>query len=220
MNHVKDWTPSLNENGKPRYLQIADAIGAAIKAGDLNPGDRLPPQRKLAERLRIDFTTVSRAYTEAAARSLLESHVGRGTFVRAAAPSSEAPDPQRGRDEDLSMNMPPEPEDRELLERMSEGLRAVSANLTSLLRYQSTTGSDRDKWEADTYGGDKPKVDDFRARFVALCLVDEKGNRLFTDKEVAQLGAKSVAALDRVYRAAQKLNALGEADSEELEKNS
>lgn len=151
MNHVKDWTPSLNENGKPRYLQIADAIGAAIRAGDLTPGDRLPPQRKLAERLRIDFTTVSRAYTEAAARSLVESHVGRGTFVRAATPAFEAPDPQRGRDEDLSMNMPPEPEDKELLERMSEGLRAVSANLTSLLRYQSTTGSDRDKFAASSW---------------------------------------------------------------------
>jgi len=88
------------------------------------------------------------------------------------------------------------------------------------VRISTMSGSDRDKWEADTYGGDKPKVDDFRARFVALCLVNEKGERLFTDKEVAQLGAKSVAALDRVYRAAQKLNALGEAADEELEKNS
>ena len=143
--HVKDWVPLLGDSGKPRYLQIADAIGAAIRAGDLAPGDRLLPQRRLAERLGIDFTTVSRAYAEAAARNLVESHVGRGTFVRAAAPSPGAPDPRRRRDEDLSMNMPPEPQDRELLERMGDGLRAVSADLSALLRYQSATGSERDK---------------------------------------------------------------------------
>jgi hypothetical protein len=89
-----------------------------------------------------------------------------------------------------------------------------------IVRISTMSASDRDKWEQDTYGGEKPKVEDFRARFVALCLVDEKGTRLFTDKEVAQLGAKSAAALDRVFRAAQKLNALGEQEVEALEKNS
>ena len=49
--------------------------------------------------------------------------------------------------------------------------------------------------------------------------MDEKGDRLFTDKDVAQLGAKSAAALDRVFRAAQKLNALGDAAIEAAEKN-
>lgn len=43
---------------------------------------RLPPQRKLAEVLGIDFTTVSRAYAEAQARGHIQSHVGRGTFVK------------------------------------------------------------------------------------------------------------------------------------------
>ncbi|WP_313274762.1 hypothetical protein [Stenotrophomonas sp.] len=87
------------------------------------------------------------------------------------------------------------------------------------VRISTMSASDRDKWEQDTYGGEKTKTDDFRARFVALCLVDEKGDRLFTDKDVAQLGAKSAAALDRVFRAAQKLNALGEAAIEGAAKN-
>ena len=78
---------------------------------------------------------------------------------------------------------------------------------------------DRDRWEQETYGGDTPKVDDFRARFVGLCLVDEMGERLFSDHEVAQLGTKSAAALDRVFRVAQTLNALGDAAVGELEKN-
>lgn len=142
------WMPELIEGGPPRYLQIADSIEAGIRSGSLKPGDKLPPQRKLAERLAIDFTTVSRAYAEAYARRLTESHVGRGTFVRRSARPAATVDPQRQREADLSMNMPPEVTDPELLAYMREGLDVVSANLVSLLRYQSTTGSDQDRTAA------------------------------------------------------------------------
>ncbi len=111
----------------------------------------MPPQRKLAERLGIDFTTVSRAYAEAHARNLVESHVGRGTFVCAPTQNQHSIDPRRARNEDLSMNMPPEPQDPELLERMRDGLATVSANLISLLRYQSTTGGEQDKAAASSW---------------------------------------------------------------------
>lgn len=43
------------------------------------------------------------------------------------------------------------------------------------VRVAMMSASDRDRWEQETYGGDTPKVDDFRARFVGLCLVDEMG---------------------------------------------
>jgi DNA-binding transcriptional MocR family regulator len=49
------------------------------------------------------------------------------------------------------MNMPPEPEDPELLARMQNGLGTVSANLVSLLRYQSTSGGDQDKAAASSW---------------------------------------------------------------------
>lgn len=148
---MKTWTPTLGKTGKPRYLEIAEAIGAAVRGGELAPGDRLPPQRKMAERLGIDFTTVSRAYAEAQARGLVVSHVGRGTFVSEPAQTAEVADPRRAREEDLAMNMPPEPSDPELLARMREGLSAVSANLTSLLRYQSSTGGEQDKAAASSW---------------------------------------------------------------------
>lgn len=45
-------------------------LARLIPSGDLNPGNRLSPQRKRAERLGIALTTVSRAYAKAAARSL------------------------------------------------------------------------------------------------------------------------------------------------------
>ena len=79
-----NWVPELPNSGKPLYLEIADAIAADMRAGRLKPGERLPPQRRLAKRLSIDFTTVSRAYAEARMRGLVDSHVGRGTFVESA----------------------------------------------------------------------------------------------------------------------------------------
>jgi len=146
-----NWLPELRPDGKPRYLQIADAIELAIKRGDIAAGDRLPPQRRLAERLSIDFTTVSRAYAEAHSRRLVESHVGRGTFALGRPKEEHQIDPRRAGDEDLSMNMPPEPQDPDLVARMQDGLQTVSANLISLLRYQSTTGGEQDKAAASSW---------------------------------------------------------------------
>ena len=148
---MTDWTPSIADSGKPRYLAIAEAIDADIRSGALAPGDRLPPQRRLAERLGIDFTTVSRAYAEAQARGLIASHVGRGTFVAAPTAPKAQPDDLRTAETDLSMNMPPEPTDPELLARMRAGLDYVGANLVPLLRYQSPTGSEKDRVAASTW---------------------------------------------------------------------
>lgn len=88
------------------------------------------------------------------------------------------------------------------------------------VRIRTMSASERDKWESETYGDGKVNTVDFRARFVALCIVDEAGKRMFTDEDVNQLGEKSAAALQRVFNAAQALNALTKKDIEELEKNS
>ncbi|MBT9383360.1 PLP-dependent aminotransferase family protein [Pseudooceanicola sp. CBS1P-1] len=147
---MQDWTPQELDSGTPRYIAIADAIARDIRAGRLTSGVRLPPQRKLAARLGIDFTTVSRAYGEAQARGHVESHVGRGTFVKGSVVST-APDPARAGEGDLSMNMPPEPTDPQLLAQMQEGLGYVSANLVGLLRYQSPIGTERDRMAASSW---------------------------------------------------------------------
>jgi DNA-binding transcriptional MocR family regulator len=144
------WTTDILKSGKPRYIAIADAIAQKIADGTLAMGDRLPPQRKLAETLGIDFTTVSRAYAEAQTRGLVDSHVGRGTFISGQIAHS-GPDPMRLRDEDLSMNMPPEPTDPDLQARMKQGLDYVSANLIGLLRYQSPIGAEKDRLAASSW---------------------------------------------------------------------
>jgi DNA-binding transcriptional MocR family regulator len=65
----------------PLYLQIKHQIRDLIVAGDLPLGTRLPAERKLAESLGVNRTTVATAYQELAADGLVEGQVGRGTVV-------------------------------------------------------------------------------------------------------------------------------------------
>ena len=86
---------------------------------------------------------------------------------------------------------------------------------------RSLSGRERDEFEASTVkikqGKQEQNYDNFRARFVALCVVDESGQRLFkTRQEVQMLGNKSVAALQRVFNKAQELNGMSEQDVEDL----
>src|SRR5271156_6674451 len=156
-----DWTPDLASSDKPRYLAIADLIAADIKTGRLTTGDRLPPQRKLASRLEIDFTTVARGYAEAQKRGLIESRVGQGTYVRSPANGARAhapPGAPRGDIVDFSMNLPPEPNDPALIERMQTGVQEVSRDIVALLRYQGFGGSPADKDAASSWLGRRSLV--------------------------------------------------------------
>ena len=148
---MSDWTPDITASDKPRYLAIADAIAEDIRSGRLGAADRLPPQRKLARRLAIDFTTVARGYVEAQKRGLIESHVGRGSFVRASPRRRHGWMARHPEIVDLSMNLPPEPDDPELLGRMQDGFEAVGRDLVTLLRYQGFGGSPVDKDAASNW---------------------------------------------------------------------
>lgn len=72
----------------PLYLQIVNQISAQILAGELPPGYRLPPERRLAESLNVNRSTILNAYRELKARELIDSHVGKGTVVLAAVENS------------------------------------------------------------------------------------------------------------------------------------
>src|SRR5438128_1561056 len=76
-----DWTPTISELSGPRYQRIVEAMEADIAAGRLVRGQQLPTQRALAKALGIDLTTVTRAYTEARRRGIMEARVGQGSFV-------------------------------------------------------------------------------------------------------------------------------------------
>ena len=68
--------------------QIVSAFERAIQSGELTPGEKLPPTRELAETAGINHLTAVRAYRRLREMGLVSSQVGRGTFVREAAPAS------------------------------------------------------------------------------------------------------------------------------------
>ncbi len=84
------WCPAISGRPGPAYLALAEAIAEAVAARQLIAGDRLPPQRDLAYRLGLSLSTVTRGYSEAARRGLLEGTVGRGTYVRQPGPKVAA----------------------------------------------------------------------------------------------------------------------------------
>ncbi len=148
---MAEWIPDLSRRGSPRYLAIADAIAADIESGRLSPADRLPPQRILAAVLGIDFTTVARGYVEAKRRGLIESRVGQGTFVSKTSRRRHPAMIRHPEIVDLSMNLPPEPDDPELLDRMQDGWDAISRDLVLLMRYQGFGGVSADKEAASVW---------------------------------------------------------------------
>ncbi len=151
---MEEWFGDLPIGRGEVYLSLADTLEQAIRAGRLAPGTRLPTHRMLSKRLGVAVSTVTRAYAEAARRGLIESTVGRGTFVRADGRRGDGdirreglrplerlylPLMQHGDAINLSLNQP-------LAEGAGERLRAAlaelaaSAALDDLARYQAPQG--------------------------------------------------------------------------------
>lgn len=82
------------------------------------------------------------------------------------------------------------------------------------------TGLERDQYETSILDqrGKKAKVDllNARARLASMTIVDEKGDRVFTDADVVALGKKSAAALDRIYDVAAALSGISDDDLDDL----
>jgi 2-aminoadipate transaminase len=70
-------------NGRPLFMQVHEQIVDRIAAGELTPGMRLPPVRRLAAQLGINHMTVAKAYRDLAEAGFVEGRAGGGTHVRA-----------------------------------------------------------------------------------------------------------------------------------------
>jgi len=145
---MSEWVPNVVRGSGPLYLAIADALETDIASGVLRDGFRLPAQRALAGILKIDFTTVSRAYSEAQRRGLVEGKVGQGTYVKGKPQDSvEASKPRTSGIVDMAMNLPPRFNDQILESKMWAAVAGLekSGGIDLILRYQEVGGTVEDR---------------------------------------------------------------------------
>ncbi len=143
---MTNWIPELNDDDRPRYAAIVHVLARDIRTGRLEPGDRLPTHRALAEALGLALGTVTRAYSEAHRQGLVEGEVGRGTFVRDRGRRATrwaldaTPDPSMI---DLSLLVAPRLGDGELARRVRAGLADIvgRVDLDEALGYAPHAGS-------------------------------------------------------------------------------
>ena len=83
MNPIGRLSVVIDPGAAPVYQQIEEQVQAAIVAGAVLPGEKLPPERELAEQLGVSRMTVRQAFDGLARGGLVERGVGRGTYVSA-----------------------------------------------------------------------------------------------------------------------------------------
>ena len=68
--------------GVPIYLQLIEQVKRSVALGVLVAGERLPTVKQLATELTVNPNTVARAYRDLERDGVIETSVGRGSFVR------------------------------------------------------------------------------------------------------------------------------------------
>ena len=135
------------------YLALADELALDIREGRLRPGARLLPQRELRSNDESRARPPAGSTQSWSAAASLPGEVGRGTYVRAAAPLSRSPlaEPHLGH-ADLELNFPSVPEQSALLARslgdlfrrpesLDLALRPIRADGTAAARRAAATCS-------------------------------------------------------------------------------
>lgn len=72
-----------------KFQRLREQIREAVASGELS--GKLPGERMLANRFGVNAKTLSKALTDLAAEGLLERSIGRGTYVKGAAPQATSP---------------------------------------------------------------------------------------------------------------------------------
>jgi len=153
------WQPRIRKSAGSKFMGLVAALEEDIAAGLVAAGERMPPQRGVADALGIDLTTVTRAYGEAKIRGLLTASPGRGgTFV---APGADGRARLAGESPvDLSLNLPPQPARAELGARIARTIADVLRGGTlPVLQYVPALGTEADRlagaaWLQETLAGD------------------------------------------------------------------
>jgi GntR family transcriptional regulator len=104
----------------PIYRQIIQQIEYAILSDCLRPGDRLPTMQSLSMALKINRNTIAKAYGELETRGILETRVGKGTYV-----SDKKPVPE---DDSFNRNI------REVVSRFVQDMRGLGVGTKKTAR--------------------------------------------------------------------------------------
>jgi len=72
----------LSSGTLPLHVQLSEMITRDIQAGVLADGERLPPEREMAEQLAVAVGTLRRALAELEKNGLLERVQGSGNYIR------------------------------------------------------------------------------------------------------------------------------------------
>ena len=100
------------QSGAPLYRQLYIYVRDLIRSGRLLKGERLPATRELAGALGLNRATITSAYELLESDALIESHVGRGSFVAGSpAPAAGLDWEQVLREAPLKTSVPAAPDD-------------------------------------------------------------------------------------------------------------
>jgi DNA-binding transcriptional MocR family regulator len=80
-NYPMTWKPDISNKKGPLYKVLADLLEDDIKNGTLKPGDKLPPQRELADYLDVNLSTISRTFKLCEQKGLISGTIGKGTYI-------------------------------------------------------------------------------------------------------------------------------------------
>jgi hypothetical protein len=90
---------------------------------------------------------------------------------------------------------------------------------------RSLSGAERDQFESSNLikgkgGTFDVRIDNLRARLVALSVCEKDGTRVFTIRDAESIGRKNAGAIAQIYEIAARLSGITKEDLDELAKNS
>lgn len=90
------------------------------------------------------------------------------------------------------------------------------------VKVKALSGLERDEFEASIVDPrtKSATTNNIRAKLLAVSIVDEDNNLIFSEGDIEALGQKSAKPLDRCFAVAMRLSGLSDKDVDELAKNS
>lgn len=140
-NYPMSWKPQIRKGGDiPLYIEVAQALEMDVRNGQLNPNDKLPPQRELADYLDVNLSTIARAFKLCTAKGLISGEVGRGTYISSDVLSKFPMLDQCGLEHcvNLGASHPLYNQNKYVVQVLKQIIKKT--NVTNLLEYTETSG--------------------------------------------------------------------------------